>query len=134
MPMNRDLYPDNWKQIAFAVKESVGWHCEECGRPCRKQGVTLEAFIGDNYYGSAWDGEIRIYDEWSCLVREAPQRFTLTVAHLDHNPANCDPANLRALCSGCHLRYDAEHHAANAAETRRRQAEEAGQLPIFHST
>ena len=27
--------------------------------------------------------------------------------------------NLRALCQRCHLRYDAKHHAKNAARTRR---------------
>lgn len=45
--------------------------------------------------------------------------IVLTVAHLDHTPENCDPANLRAWCQQCHLRYDARHHARNAATTRR---------------
>ena len=40
-------------------------------------------------------------------------------AHLDHTPENCDTANLRAWCQRCHLRYDAEHHANTARETRR---------------
>ena len=39
----------------------------------------------------------------------------LTVAHLDHQPENCDDANLKAMCQRCHLAYDREHHA----ETRR---------------
>jgi hypothetical protein len=42
----------------------------------------------------------------------------LTVHHLDHNPANCDPDNLIALCCVCHLRADAMWHARNAAITR----------------
>jgi hypothetical protein len=33
-------------------------------------------------------------------------KVILTVAHLDHNPANCDPGNLLAMCQACHLRYD----------------------------
>lgn len=45
----------------------------------------------------------------------------LTVAHLDHTPENCDPDNLRAMCQGCHNRYDAPHRA----ESRRRNAEQA---------
>lgn len=43
----------------------------------------------------------------------------LTVAHLNHLPEDCDPANLRAWCQRCHLVYDAKHHAKNAAATRR---------------
>ena len=26
-------YPDNWDEIAFAVKEAAGWKCERCGHP-----------------------------------------------------------------------------------------------------
>lgn len=88
MPMQRELYPDDWKAIAYAKKQAAGWKCEECGKQCRKP---VEAFRGHKY--------------------------TLTVAHLDHNPANCAPDNLKALCAPCHLRYDAKHHA----ETRRRK-------------
>jgi 5-methylcytosine-specific restriction endonuclease McrA len=98
MPMDRSLYPDNWDDLATAVKEAVGWRCQECGRQCRRP-------------GEPFDTHVR----------------TLTVAHLDHNPANSDPSNLAALCSGCHLRQDAQHHARNAAATRRRRMEEAGQ-------
>lgn len=131
MPMNRSLYPDNWEQIALEIKENAGWTCQECGKPCRVPGTSLKAFIYASFPISNWDGVQRSFWGWTLFVEEAPQRFTLTVAHLDHNPANCEPDNLRALCSVCHLRYDAEHHAANAAETRRRQAEEAGQLPML---
>jgi 5-methylcytosine-specific restriction endonuclease McrA len=30
----------------------------------------------------------------------------LTVAHLDHQPENVDPNNLRAWCQRCHNTYD----------------------------
>jgi len=46
------------------------------------------------------------------------QHNRLTVHHLDHNPANCAPDNLIALCAPCHLRADSKHHARNAAITR----------------
>ena len=36
----------------------------------------------------------------------APRRYLLTVAHLDQRPENCDRANLKALCTVCHLRHD----------------------------
>jgi len=59
------------------------------------------------------------------------KKVVLTVAHLDHNEANCDPANLRALCQRCHLRHDLQQHMANAALTRRRKRIEAGQLALW---
>lgn len=92
MPMQRDLYPDNWEQIALAKKVAADWKCEKCGQQCRIPG---EPFV--------------------------THKLTLTVAHLDHNPANCEDDNLMAMCAPCHLRYDAQHHA----ETRRRRKENA---------
>lgn len=50
---------------------------------------------------------------------ETGSMVVLTVAHMDHNPLNNDHGNLRALCQRCHLKWDAKHHAANAAKTRR---------------
>ena len=55
-------------------------------------------------------------------------KVVLTIAHLDHDPGNSDPANLRALCQQCHNRYDAEHRLANARARRRR---ESGQGDLF---
>ena len=49
---------------------------------------------------------------------ETGARVVLTVAHLDHDPGNSDPANLRAWCQRCHNRYDAPHRRKNAARTR----------------
>ena len=125
MPMDRSRYPDNWSAIAIAVKESAQWKCQECGRPCRMTGEPLFAFI------------VRMEDEdWPELdwvnhtavstICDHPQRFTLTVAHLDQDPSNNDPSNLRALCSGCHLRHDAPHRKANGQAKRER----AGQLTL----
>lgn len=45
---------------------------------------------------------------------DKPIVIVLTVAHLDHRPENCDPANLRAWCQRHHLAYDAEHHVQTA--------------------
>lgn len=38
----------------------------------------------------------------------------------DHQPENCDPANLMAMCQACHLAYDRDHHA----DTRRARQEQ----------
>jgi 5-methylcytosine-specific restriction endonuclease McrA len=31
MPSDWSLYPDDWPEIAHAVKEAADWTCEECG-------------------------------------------------------------------------------------------------------
>jgi hypothetical protein len=55
-------------------------------------------------------------------------RVVLTIAHLDHQPENCDPENLRAWCQRCHLTYDIEHHRQS-----RRQQKALGDLLDPHS-
>jgi len=30
---NRHRYPDNWDEIATAIKEKAGWRCEACDNP-----------------------------------------------------------------------------------------------------
>ena len=34
----------------------------------------------------------------------------LACAHLDHDPTNNDPPNLRALCQRCHILHDMAEH------------------------
>ena len=46
-------------------------------------------------------------------------KVVLTIAHMDHDEGHADPERCRALCQRCHLSWDAKHHAANAARTRR---------------
>lgn len=31
MPMRKELYPDNWNEIASRIKRRAGWQCEKCG-------------------------------------------------------------------------------------------------------
>lgn len=102
-PENRRLYPPNWKDIAAAIRLRAGNRCE--GSPaypdCRVENGQPHPVTGS--------------------------RVVLTVSHLDHNPANCDPSNLRANCQRCHLKYDAQHHAKNAALTRQKRKAASGQ-------
>ena len=45
--------------------------------------------------------------EWKCVrcghPHDTPAGYTLTVHHLDINPANCAWWNIPALCQRCHL-------------------------------
>jgi rubredoxin len=61
-------YPDNWNEIAKAVKDTADWKCVRCGH-----------------------------------IHEPETGYTLTVHHLDINPANCAWWNIPALCQRCHL-------------------------------
>lgn len=129
MPMDRALYPANWEDLATAIKTEAGWACVECGRPCRRPGESVSD-LANRLINSPWWAE---FDRrYGCEPGPAPvprrmAAFTLTVAHLDHNPANCARDNLRAWCSVCHCRYD----LSQMARKRRLKAERLGQLTLF---
>lgn len=91
MPIDYSKYPPNWKtEIRPAILKRDGDRCKFCGV---------------RNYEPAQRGNKVI-------------RIVLTIAHLDHDIANNDYSNLAALCQRCHLRYDSDHHKANAQRTR----------------
>jgi hypothetical protein len=131
-PENKARYPKNWtSEIRPAILERARDKCEKCGVPnygvAHWQHGRWWLACGNLYYDDlqytvsyreARDtceglNEARLGDEPKWIV------IVLTVAHLDHQPENCDPANLRAWCQRCHLDYDKHHHAANSAATRK---------------
>lgn len=79
MPMDWSKYPDDWPDIAAAIKEAVGWQCQVCGKQCYRPGEKV-----------------------------LKTQNVLTVAHINHVESDCRPENLVAACSVCHLKYDAE--------------------------
>jgi hypothetical protein len=93
MPMDKRLYPPDWNTIAHQVKEEAQWQCQQCQKACRRPSESVTAFVERTQVPLA-------------EVQRCPKRWELTVAHLDHIPQNCDRANLRALCTPCHCRYD----------------------------
>lgn len=130
MPMDRSLYPPNWGEIAHAIKEAADWQCQECDRPCRRPGESLEElerrlplYWWADLYEESWDEEL------GTVFLPKIQRFCLTVAHLNHIPADCSPDNLKALCAPCHCRYD----LAQMQIKRRLKQERLGQLNLFAS-
>jgi hypothetical protein len=128
-PENVPRYPPNWAEIRAAILDrAAAWRagsfayvarceCEgECGRGTHVG--RCPNIEGGTAYGT--------FDP----RRGCGTTVVLTVAHLDHTPEHNDPANLRALCQGCHLHYDREHHAQTAAATRRAAREAAGQTRL----
>lgn len=125
-PENRARYPADWKAISRAALERAGQRCE--GSPafpdCRAPNRTLGYWRDDVFVvmprslrqaGAVKGSEIDCSDGTRIRIIE----IVLTVAHLDHKPENCDPANLRAWCQRCHLHYDRDHHAETRYLTRR---------------
>ncbi len=99
-PENRDRYPREWKTIRAAILARADNRCE--GSPlwpdCRAENGQPHPVTGS--------------------------RTVLTIAHLDHTPENCDPANLRAWCQRCHNAYDAPMRRAGiVARARSRLAD-----------
>lgn len=52
-------------------------------------------------------------------------KVVLTVAHLCHTP-ECRE-HVKAMCQGCHLHYDRDHHAQTRAATKAVEAGASGQ-------
>ena len=75
-------YPENWNEIATQIKQRSGYCCQRCGMQCLPPG--------------------RGYRHLSRRVRS---KYTAQVHHRDRQPANNNPDNLVALCTGCHLHY-----------------------------
>lgn len=128
-PENRARYPANWStEIRPAILARAGNCCEKCKAPNGE--VIAREFSGETYMlmdGRVFDAETGEAYGYARGSEYPVGRFVtvvLTIAHLDHQPENCDPENLRAWCQRCHLRYDHHHHQANATATRR--AKKAG--------
>lgn len=88
-PENRARYPKDWAQISISIRrDRARWVCEA---------VDCYAVQGEPHPITG-------------------SKVVLTVAHLDHRPENCDPANLRAMCQRCHNLYDAPMRRAGIKE------------------
>ena len=120
MPIIKARYPQDWNVIAAQVKHEANWICQQCQRPCRQPSETLADFLK----------RVQVWRQAHTPTppdfAEAPRRYLLTVAHLDQRPENRDRANLKALCTVCHLRFDSQFRATQ----KRLKAEFYGQRCI----
>lgn len=127
-PENAKRYPLDWPQIREKILRRAWWCCENCGVQNHAWGWR----DAEGKFHKINKGVIR--DTWPKDERHTRKppfmlatdkgdvkiiEIVLTVAHLDHQPENCTPENLRAWCQKCHLAYDHEHHQQNAYQTRR---------------
>jgi hypothetical protein len=117
-PENRLRYPKDWPSISQDVRQRAGNRCEECGVENHRLGGRSPDGrfwpahpAGESSLGLMWPrpGEHSWCSGWPDQLKII--RIVLTVAHLDHQPENCAPKNLKALCQRCHLRLDAKSKA-----------------------
>lgn len=130
-PENKALYPANWTEISYRIRQRAHNRCEWCGV---ENMTIIHRFHSDKALWITGDQWQRL-PSTEKLLWGNEIKVILTVAHLDHNPANCADDNLKALCQKCHLTYDAQHHTVNAKKTRRQkrldEIESSGQLDLF---
>ena len=114
-PQFRWLYPIDWRQLSAVIRfERAKGRCEACGRPHGRQ----VRHLGDGRWfdeeRQIWrDGRGRDLPRVKLLADDPVARSTrvvLAAAHLDHDPSNCKPRNLRAFCQRCHMLNDREEH------------------------
>jgi len=114
-PENVLRYPREWAAISWAIRWLRALGQCECHGACGRVHLSPTGRCTAHNGGSTIHGAAVV----------------LTVAHLDHTPENCHPANLRAMCQGCHLRYDRDHHAQTARRTRQLTRQRAGIRTLF---
>lgn len=118
-PENRLRYPAEWPYISLVIRWFRALGRCECHGECT--GIPTMHDASPHGRCQALNGQPHPV---------TGSTVVLTVAHLDHTPENVHPANLRAMCQGCHLRYDRHHHAETARATRARRLVAAGVLPL----
>jgi hypothetical protein len=137
-PENQARYPKNWKsEVVPRIRARSGNRCEctgECGRQHGPDAdgrcLRINGEIG--YWDRPQDGHwIRLGLTEADLDMRAEVadlvdgykvvEIVLTVGHLNHQPEDCDPANLKHWCQGCHNRYDAPMRRAGIKARARAQ-------------
>lgn len=127
-PENRHRYGDDWSEFSDTIRFGrAGGRCEcegECGRPPEHLGQDEGEYMSG----------ARCVNRHGKPAYGTGSKVVLTVAHLCHTPECRD--HIKAMCQGCHLHYDRDHHARTRAATHRAEMEASGQqlLELFPLT
>lgn len=141
---NLKRYPPDWPAISREARERAQWRCQFEGCTAHQYAV--------GWWAQGWRGLWTFRPEWPAdgafmgqTYADAravaagiyaaqgesglkPTVIVLTVAHLNHQPEDCRPENLAAMCQRHHLAYDAAHHLQTAYATRKAKA---GTMELF---
>ena len=129
-PENKGRYPKDWPQISKAIRDRAKQECEKCRAPNGEMIRRGKTAAGEAVWRMASDSAYQdgVCAETGLLIPDTSEdtvaygaavRVVLTVAHLDHQPENCDPDNLRAWCQRCHNAYDAPMRRAGIRDRAR---------------
>jgi hypothetical protein len=133
MPCDYKQYPLDWhSRIRPAILERAGNCCEQCG--LKNHSIVLQKSRTPIVEGCTYQWAKQNLDFYHCPKGGKAIIIVLTIAHKDHFPMNCDPANLLALCQKCHNQMDAKHRAKTRQKKRREALElTAPSLPLVTS-
>jgi hypothetical protein len=122
-PGLRWFYPIDWPELSRAIRFGrARGHCETCQRFHGTKVLCLPDGRWFDRDENHWrDGHGRQcpapYGEDLDQLRST--RVILAAAHLDHDPSNNTPHNLKSLCQRCHMLHDKPHHLAQRRITYR---------------
>jgi hypothetical protein len=109
MAWNRSRYPGNWPEVSKRIREiRAGLRCEcrgECGRDHGGRCPARKGDLSENRRGTIF---LTCAHLWRSVCRCALENEGDLCANPDH---------LKAMCNGCHLRYDVPLHRRNARDT-----------------
>ncbi len=124
MPMNLRSYPNNWKAFSREIRFGRAAGQCECSGECGRHGVVLS--------GRSKGMRKRCLAIHGDRSENGRGTVVLTTAHLWKGPCRCAlenegqkcarPDHVRAMCQGCHLRYDKTLHADTRGRTRARRS------------
>lgn len=133
-------YPPDWPAISLATRERAKQQCEWCGAP---NGEWILRDRKPELHETVWIGEttkdVPFNDFQVCFPKalgpvhknNGAVKIILTVAHLDRDRKNNDPANLAALCQRCHLNHDRQaQHIPHRKYGRYHDREQQGKLEL----
>lgn len=112
MVFNPSEYRPDWSSIRRQILDQADNHCEWCGL---RNGIKGKRDVLGNFWLNqsiaklSYAERVRLFAPDSRIFR-----VVLTIAHLDQDRRNNDPANLRALCQRCHLNHDRRARAHTA--------------------
>lgn len=126
-PENLKRYPKDWKAISAAARERAGHRCQWKGCGVANHAIGFwEMDGGPHFVQLCMRADLVSFDEGAKDALLDQDRadghkvieIVLTVAHLDHTPENCKPANLQVWCQRHHLAYDRRQHVTSAYMSR----------------
>lgn len=135
MPIRKQDYPPNWREISLQVREAAGQRCQWCDAPNGQYIFRLEPTLLKSWKTIRIGGVEKQVPFGDFLVMapkaQGSTRIILTVAHLDRDRTNNDLSNLAALCQRCHLNHDrAAQHIPHRKYGRNHDRKEQGKFDL----